>query len=49
VQWDVIEELVSEKAARESYGVVLKKDQSIDAAATDALRAKLRAAPRAAA
>ena len=46
VQWDVIEELVSEKSARENYGVVLGKDHSIDAAATVALRAKLRAAPR---
>ena len=48
VQWDDIEELVSEKAAREAYGVVLNKDQSIDGAATDALRAKLRAQARAA-
>ncbi len=46
VQWDVIEELVSEKSARENYGVVLKGDHSIDTAATVAQRAKLRAAPR---
>ena len=46
VQWDVIEELVSEKSAREHYGVVLGKDHSIDVAATDALRAKLRSGPR---
>ncbi|MSQ52280.1 MAG: hydantoinase B/oxoprolinase family protein [Betaproteobacteria bacterium] len=47
VQWDVIEEMVSEKSARDNYGVVLGRDHSIDVAATDALRSKLRAAPRA--
>ena len=44
VQWDVIEELVSEKAARESYGVVLHgKDRTIDLAATEKLRAEMKA------
>ena len=43
VQWDVIEELVSEKSAREDYGVVLTRDFAIDHAATEALRAKMRA------
>ena len=43
VQWDVIEELVSEKSAREDYGVVLTRDFAIDHAATEALRTKMRA------
>ena len=44
VQWDVIEELVSEKSAREHYGVVLEgRDRAINLAATNTLRAALRA------
>ena len=42
VQWDVVEELVSADAARDSYGVVLKKDMSLDEAATRNLRDKMR-------
>jgi N-methylhydantoinase B len=42
VQWDVVEDLVSVEAARDSYGVVLKKDLSLDEGATTALRAKMR-------
>jgi N-methylhydantoinase B len=38
VRWDVLEEFVSESAAREQYGVVLREDLSVDAAATRALR-----------
>jgi N-methylhydantoinase B len=38
VRWDVLEEFVSESAAREQYGVVLRDDLSVDAAATRALR-----------
>jgi len=42
VRWDVIEQFVSREAARADYGVVLKDDLSLDRAATDALREKLR-------
>jgi N-methylhydantoinase B len=38
VQWDVIEGLISVESARELYGVVLREDQSIDEAATAAVR-----------
>ncbi|OGA03119.1 MAG: hypothetical protein A3H35_15960 [Betaproteobacteria bacterium RIFCSPLOWO2_02_FULL_62_17] len=48
VSWDVIEELVSEKFAREQYGVVLKADKSSDEPATTALRKKLRSERKAA-
>jgi N-methylhydantoinase B len=41
VRADVLEEFVSADAAREDYGVVLRKDLSLDIAATDALRASL--------
>ena len=47
VRWDVIEGLVSRKAASDSYGVVLQDDASIDEAATAALRQQLRAAAQA--
>ena len=43
VQWDVVEDLVSVDAARASYGVVLKKDLSLDEGATKTLRDKMRA------
>ena len=42
VRWDVIEEFVSKQAAREQYGVVLRDDDSIDEAATRALRQALK-------
>ena len=42
VRWDVIEGLVSPAAARERYGVVLGADQSVDDAATTALRRERR-------
>ncbi len=38
VRWDVREDFISVEAAREKYGVVLKGDLSVDAAATDTLR-----------
>jgi N-methylhydantoinase B len=38
LRWDVLEELVSLEAAREHYGVVFRKDLSVDEAATRALR-----------
>jgi N-methylhydantoinase B len=44
VRWDVVEGYVSRRAAQESYGVVLTDDLGLDAAATGALRATLRAA-----
>ncbi len=44
VHWDVIEELVSREAARDRYGVVFAQDGSVDAAATVALRAQMKAA-----
>jgi hypothetical protein len=43
VRWDVVEGYVSRQAAQDSYGVVLSEDLALDAAATDALRAKRRA------
>jgi N-methylhydantoinase B len=42
VRWDVIEDMVSEDAARKHYGVVLRPDRSVDTEAT----AKLRQATR---
>jgi len=44
VRADVLEELVSSEAAREQYGVVLDAGRAVDAAATQALRARMRAA-----
>jgi N-methylhydantoinase B len=44
VRADVFEDLVSVDAARDEYGVVLDTKRSVDAAATQALRQKLRAA-----
>jgi len=44
VRWDVLEDLVSPEAARDRYGVVLKKDLAVDLAATEALRRKLKTA-----
>jgi N-methylhydantoinase B len=41
VRTDVLEDFVSLEAARTDYGVVLKKDLSLDLAATAALRASL--------
>ena len=41
VQWDVIEGLVSAESARKHYGVVLNPDESIDQAATAALRKEM--------
>ncbi len=38
VRWDVVEGLVSAESARTNYGVVIKADESIDEAATLALR-----------
>ena len=43
VQWDVIEGLVSAKAARERYGVVLDDRGECDDRATEALRSELHA------
>jgi N-methylhydantoinase B len=43
VREDVREELVSREAAEQFYGVALRDDLSIDDAATEALRARLRA------
>jgi N-methylhydantoinase B len=40
VLWDVLEDLVSREAAQRHYGVVLR-DDSVDQAATQALRARL--------
>jgi N-methylhydantoinase B len=40
---DVREELISRKAAREHYGVVMRDDFTLDAAATEALRSDMRA------
>ena len=47
VQWDVVEELVSVDVARDSYGVVLKKDKSLDEGATKTLRDKMRGSRKA--
>jgi N-methylhydantoinase B len=44
VRWDVVEEFVSLDAARDQYGVVLNKDLTLDLAATEALRQKLKSA-----
>jgi N-methylhydantoinase B len=44
VRADVLEDLVSVKAAREQYGVVLDARSSLDLAATQSLRQKMRAA-----
>jgi len=41
VREDVIDRKVTIEAARESYGVILKQDLSIDFAATEAERARL--------
>jgi len=43
VAWDVLEGLVSKKAAREEYGVALNEDLSVDAAGTEKIREALRA------
>jgi N-methylhydantoinase B len=43
VRADVLDQYVSRESARRDYGVVLKDDLSLDAAATDALRRDLRA------
>jgi len=43
VAWDVLEGLVSKKAAREEYGVALNADLSVDAAGTAKIREALRA------
>jgi N-methylhydantoinase B len=49
VRWDVIEGYVSHDAAREEYGVVLDaKDFTVDAAATETLRAQRKARAQAA-
>jgi N-methylhydantoinase B len=48
VRFDVLEELVSEEAAREQYGVVLGESLSIDEGATRALRRRLKSAARSA-
>jgi len=40
---DVREELISRKAARDLYGVVMRDDFTLDAAATEALRSDMRA------
>jgi N-methylhydantoinase B len=42
VRWDVLEEFVSKEAARDSYGVVLRDDLSVDEGATRALRQSLK-------
>ena len=42
VRSDVLEELVSKKAARDDYGVVLREDLSVDPAATRELRQNLK-------
>lgn len=47
VQSDVVEELISADAARERYGVVLDAKLAVDAAETEALRERLRAASNA--
>ena len=41
VRWDVLEEFVSKEAARDSYGVVLREDLSVDQAGTRDLRRKV--------
>jgi len=41
VRWDVLEEFVSQEAARDLYGVALREDLSVDQAATRELRRKL--------
>ncbi len=41
VRMDVLEEYITRDDARESYGVVLSDDLTIDEAATSALRAKM--------
>jgi N-methylhydantoinase B len=46
VRWDVIEDLVSREAARESYGVVLARDGAVDETATRKLRSEKRSAER---
>jgi len=48
VRFDVLEELVSEEAAREQYGVVLGESLSIDEPATRALRQRLKSGARSA-
>jgi N-methylhydantoinase B len=49
VQWDVVEGFISVQAARDQYGVVVREDDSIDEAATRALRAAMPSAAGAAA
>jgi N-methylhydantoinase B len=46
VAQDVRNELVSAEAAREQYGVVVGADHAVDEAATESLRAEIRAEPR---
>src|SRR5438445_2066557 len=41
VRFDVLEELISQEAARDLYGVALREDLSVDPAATRELRRKL--------
>jgi N-methylhydantoinase B len=47
VRADVLEDLVSVKAARDAYGVVLDGKRAVDSAATQALRTKMRSGARA--
>jgi N-methylhydantoinase B len=46
VRWDVVEELISIESAREHYGVVLNSAMEVEAAATAALRRKMRSDAR---
>ena len=46
VRWDVVEELISIESAREHYGVVFTAAMEVDAAATAAMRKKLRSSER---
>src|SRR5262244_187749 len=46
VRWDVVEELISIESAREHYGVVLSSAMEVEAAATTALRRKMRSGTR---
>jgi N-methylhydantoinase B len=46
VRDDVIEEFISAKSAREDYGVVLRPDGTVDAAATERQRGALKAKSR---
>jgi N-methylhydantoinase B len=46
VRHDVMEEYISPESARDTYGVILRKDGTIDPAATTRQRSALRSAPR---